>query len=257
MKTKFIILGCGSSLGVPRADGFWGKCDKNVKQNYRTRCSAIIKGISKNILIDTSPDIRYQLITNKIKNIHSVIYSHQHGDQVHGINDLRVFAIKNSKKIPIYADRATKKYLNDNFHYCFNDTTDYKAILTLNNIKKKFFFLDKNKKIEIKTFPVEHGSIQSQSIIVNDKCAYISDSNRIYNKDLNNFKNLKYLIIDCLRINPHPSHFSLGEVLKLTQIIKPKKTILTNMHSDLDYNYLLKNLPKNIIPGYDGLSLDI
>ena len=257
MKTKFIILGCGSSLGVPRADGNWGKCNKYEKKNYRTRCSALIKSKSKNILIDTSPDLRQQLIRNKIKNIDCVIYSHQHGDQVHGINDLRIFSIKKSKKIPIYADLETKKYLINNFSYCFNNTQDYSAILSLNNIKKKFVFFDNYNRIEIRSIPVEHGRIQSQSIIVNNTCAYISDANKIYSKDLKKFKNLKHLIIDCLRIKHHPSHFNLSEVINLTKIIKPKKTILTNLTSDLDYNYLLQNLPKNIVPAYDGMSFYI
>ena len=137
MKVKFIILGCGSSLGVPRADGYWGKCNKKEKKNYRTRCSAFIKSKIKNILIDTSPDLRSQLLVNNIRNIDSVIYTHMHGDQVHGINDLRVFAIKNKKKIPIYADRSTGKYLKDNFSYCFKNTPGYGAILKLNILKKK------------------------------------------------------------------------------------------------------------------------
>ena len=140
MKIKFIILGCGSSLGVPRADGTWGKCDPNEKKNYRTRCSALIKSYSKNILIDTSPDLRHQLITNNITNIDHVIYTHKHGDQIHGINDLRIFSLKNSKKVPVYADNETREYLNNNFSYCFNNTPGYKAILKLNKIKKNFLF---------------------------------------------------------------------------------------------------------------------
>ena len=143
MKIKFIILGCGSSLGVPRADGNWGKCDSKEKKNYRTRCSAIIKSKLKNILIDTSPDLRHQLIKNNITNIDLVIYSHKHGDQVHGINDLRIFSLKNSKKIPVFADYETKKYLYNNFNYCFNDNPNYKAILKLNLLKKNFRFFGK------------------------------------------------------------------------------------------------------------------
>ena len=101
MKTFLTILGCGSSMGVPRADGFWGSCDKNNKKNYRTRCSVFISKGNNNILIDTSPDLRFQLLKNKIKNITSVLYSHMHADQTHGINDLRVFFLKNKKKINI------------------------------------------------------------------------------------------------------------------------------------------------------------
>ena len=138
MKIKFIILGCGSSLGVPRADGSWGNCDPKEKKNYRTRCSAFIKSNIKNILIDTSPDLRHQLIKNKINNIDYVIYSHKHGDQVHGINDLRVFSLKNKKKISVYADYQTGKYIKNNFSYCFKSTPSYKAILKLFNLKKRF-----------------------------------------------------------------------------------------------------------------------
>jgi len=257
MKIKFIILGCGSSLGVPRADGNWGKCSPKVKRNYRTRCSALIKSSLKNILIDTSPDLRHQLIKNNISNIDTVLFTHLHGDQVHGINDLRVFSLKNSKKIPVYADKNTAKYIKNTFSYCFHDRPAYPAILKLNKLKKKISFSNKDNSISIKSIPVQHGNIKSQSFIINDKCAYVSDANKIYDKDLKFFKNLKFFIIDCLRIKKHPSHYNLNEVIELTKIIKPKKTILTNLHSDLDYNYLLKILPKNIIPAYDGMSFYI
>ena len=217
----------------------------------------LIKSSLKNILIDTSPDLRHQLIKNNISNIDSVFFTHLHGDQVHGINDLRVFSLKNVKKIPIYADINTAKYIKNTFSYCFYDRPNYPAILKLNKLKKKTSFLHKDKSILINSIPVQHGNIQSQSFIINNKCAYVSDANKIYDKDLKFFKNLKFFIIDCLRINKHPSHYNLNEVIQLTKIIKPKKTILTNLHSDLDYNYLLKILPKNIVPAYDGMSFYI
>ena len=254
---KFIILGCGSSMGVPRPDGFFGNCNPNNKKNYRTRCSALIKTKDENVLIDTSPDIRQQLINNKIKKIDKVFYSHMHADQTHGINDLRVFSFKKEKKIPVFADYETKKYLYNNFNYCFNDSPNYKAILKLNLIKKNFKFFNKNNTISIKTVPVQHGKIKSQSFIINKSCAYISDANKIYKKDMIFFKNLNYFIIDCLRHHKHPSHFNLSEVIELTKILKPKKTILTNLHSDLDYNDLINILPKNIVPAYDGMSFYI
>ena len=136
MKIKFIILGSGYSLGVPRADGYWGKCDSKEKKNYRTRCSAFIKSKIKDIVIDTSPDLRNQLISNNIKNIDCVLFTHKHGDQIHGINDLRVFSLKYKQKIPIYADLNTGKYLKKSFSYCFNDSPGYKAILKFNLLKK-------------------------------------------------------------------------------------------------------------------------
>ena len=257
MKVKFIILGCGSSLGVPRADGNWGDCNPKIKRNYRTRCSAFIKSKIKNILIDTSPDLRHQLIKNNITNVNCVIYSHKHSDQVHGINDLRVFSYKNNEKMPVYADYETGKYIKSNFSYCFNSTPSYKAILKLNKLKKNFSFSKNGKSISIKSVPVKHGRIKCQSFIINKSCAYVSDANKIYNKDLKHFKNLNYFVIDCLRLNHHPSHFNLSEVIELTEYLKPKKAILTNLHADLDYNYLLKILPKNIVPAYDGMSFYI
>ncbi len=257
MKVKFIILGCGSSLGVPSADGNWGDCNPKIKRNYRTRCSAFIKSKIKNILIDTSPDLRHQLIKNNITNVNCVIYSHKHGDQVHGINDLRVFSYNNNEKMPVYADYETGKYIKNNFSYCFNSTPSYRAILKLNKLKKNFSFSKNGKSISIKSVPVKHGKIKCQSFIINKSCAYVSDANKIYNKDLKHFKNLNYFVIDCLRLNHHPSHFNLSEVIELTEYLKPKKAILTNLHADLDYNYLLKILPKNIVPAYDGMSFYI
>ena len=257
MKIKFTILGSGYSLGVPRADGYWGKCNPKEKKNYRTRCSAFIQSYIKNIIIDTSPDIRQQLIKNNIKNIDCALFSHKHGDQIHGINDLRVFSLKSNQKIPIYADLETGNYLKNNFSYCFNNSPGYNAILELNLLKKNFLFKKKGESISIRSIAVQHGKILSQSFIINKSCAYVSDANKIYNKDLKFFKNLKYLIVDCLRINKHPSHFNLYDVIEITKITKPKKTILTNLNTDLDYNYLLKNLPRNIVPAYDGMSFSI
>ena len=141
---KFIILGCGSSMGVPRPDGFFGNCDPKNKKNYRTRCSALIKTSSQNILIDTSPDLRQQLLNNKIKKIDKVFYSHMHADQTHGINDLRTFYIQNKKQINVYSDNITAKYLKKTFGYCFSkNNQEYPATLKLNKINKDLFIKDK------------------------------------------------------------------------------------------------------------------
>jgi phosphoribosyl 1,2-cyclic phosphate phosphodiesterase len=254
MSFKFIILGSGSSMGVPRIDGFFGKCDPKNKKNHRTRCSALISFNNFNILIDTSPDIRSQLLKNKVKSIDAVLYSHPHADQTHGINDLRPFFLLNKKKIPVFADTYTSKYLKNNFSYCFLKKSEYPPILELNKITKVMNF---KKRIKIKAIPVQHGSIKCLSFIINKKLAYASDVNNIYKNDINKFKNLKYLVVDCLRFKKHPSHFNLEDIIELTDKIKPKETILTNLHSDLDYKHLLKILPKHIKPGYDNLTLNI
>jgi len=253
MKIRFTILGCGSSMGVPKANGDWGKCNPLERKNYRTRCSALITTKNKNILIDTSPDLREQMIKNKIKKINNVLYSHLHADQTHGINDLRVFYMKNKKKIIIYADQSTSKYLKDNFSYCFKNTTNYPSILNLKLIKKKTIIDG----VLIDSIPVRHGKINSQCYIINKKCAYASDVDLIYEKDIKNFFKIDNLVIDCLRFKYHPTHYNLDDVLKLVKNLKPKKTILTNLHSDLDYNNLLKYLPKDVLPAYDGMNFNI
>ena len=253
---KFIILGCGSSMGVPRPDGFFGNCDPNNKKNYRTRCSALLKTSKENILFDTSPDLRQQLLRHKIKKINKVLYSHMHGDQTHGINDLRSFYINSKKQIDVFADKFTAKYLKQTFSYIFKSySKEYPATLKINKLKNYFFLINEKKKIKIRSIEVDHGKVKSNCFIIDKKLAYISDVSRIYNKDFKYFKNLKYLIIDCLRFEKHPAHFNLSDVINLNYYLKPKKSILTNLHTDLDYNYLLKILPNNVIPAHDGLSI--
>ena len=254
MSIKFTILGCGSSLGVPRIDGYFGSCNPKIKENFRTRCSALISNQSYNILIDTSPDIKSQLLQNKISVIHKVFYTHMHGDQTHGINELRGFYLKNKKKIDVYADKATTKYLLDSFKYCFNDGYGYPSILSLNKLKKKHIFISNKNKITIESIQVDHGKIKSILYKINNICAYASDINKINKKDINKIKNIKYLVIDCLRYIPHPSHYNLEDVLNLVELIKPKNTILTNLHSDIDYKRIKKILPKNVKPAFDGMS---
>ena len=253
---KFIILGCGSSMGVPRPDGFFGNCDPNNKKNYRTRCSALIKTDVENILIDTSPDLRTQILKQKIKKIDKVFYSHMHADQTHGINDLRSFFISSKKPINVFADKITSKYLKKNFSYCFHThSREYPATLKLNDISKKLFIKNKKKDISIKPVKVQHGNVCSICYVVDQKLAYISDVSKIFKKDYKYFKNLKYLIIDCLWYKNHPSHFNLEKSLEMIKKFSPKKAILTNLHTDIDYKEIKKILPKNIIPAHDGLSV--
>ena len=255
---KFIILGCGSSLGVPRSDGSFGKCNPKNKKNYRSRCSAVIKTKSETVLIDTSPDLRQQLVNNNIKVIDKVFYSHMHADQTHGINDLRIFYIKKKKTIPVFADNPTKNYLYNTFKYCFvKNSKEYPAILKLNSINKKLDIQDGKKKLNIRPVKVKHGKIHSICYIIDEKLAYISDVSEIKKKDYKHFTNLKYLILDCLRLKRHPLHLNLEESLNIIKKLKPQKSILTNLSSDLDYNYLLRKLPKNIKPAYDGLTITL
>ena len=257
MSIKFIILGSGSSMGVPRADGYSGVCDLKNKKNYRSRCSALIKFNDENILIDTSPDLRQQLLNNKIKSISKVFYTHLHADQTHGINDLRPFFLINKKQIPVFANKKTAKYLYTTFKYCFQSAYDYPSTLKLNNLKKSHVFKNKKNQILIESISVKHGKIDSLCYLINKKLAYASDISLFYKKDMKKLMKLKYLIIDCLWYRNHPAHFNLNQVLDLVKLLKPKKTILTNMHSDFDYEVLKKSLPGHIVPGYDGMKVNL
>ena len=253
---KFTILGCGSSIGVPWITGNWGNCNKNNKFNQRTRCSAFIKKKNLSILIDTSPDIKKQFIDNKIKNIDYVLYTHEHADQTSGIFELRPFFWKNKKQIQIFANKKTLKKLQKKHDYCFYGGQGYIPILKGNLVKKNFFLKKSGSTIKITSFDVKHGEIKSTAYVIG-KLAYISDCNRVFTKDLDKLSNLKYLVIDCLKFNKHQSHFNLEDAIKLSKKIKVKNTILTNLHSDLDYGLLKKTLPKNIYPAFDGMTLNI
>ncbi|MBA1337281.1 MAG: phosphoribosyl 1,2-cyclic phosphate phosphodiesterase [Pelagibacterales bacterium] len=264
MKNKFIILGCGNSMGVPRIDSFWGKCKKSNKKNIRTRCSAIIIKGSNSVLIDTSPDIRAQLIKNKIKNISSVIYSHEHADQTNGLFELRPFTfsknknlkIQSRKIIDLYGSKKTMYLLKKRFDYCFKKNSIYPQIVKSNIAKKTFSLGRGDEKINIKTLTVKHGLVKSTAYIFN-KIAYISDCSDLSIIKMKNLNNLKYLIIDCLKIDKNYAHFNLDECLYINKHLKPKKMILTNLHTDLDYDHLLSILPKNVIPAYDGLKISL
>jgi phosphoribosyl 1,2-cyclic phosphate phosphodiesterase len=251
LKSKFTILGCGSSLGTPWITNYSGKLKKDLK-NQRTRCCAHIQKGNLSVLIDTSPDIKNQFLKNKIKSLDAIIYTHEHADQTSGIFEMRPFFWKNKKKIPIYGSSRTINELKDKYTFCFSRRHGYKPIMKANIIKNKFIIKKKITSLKIDSFDVTHGLIKATGFVI-EKIAYISDCNHIPNKSLNKLLNLNYLIIDCLRKKKHPSHFNYDDALRLINKVKPKKAILTNLHVDLDYFKLKKKLPKNIIPAYDGL----
>jgi len=256
MKSKLIILGCGNSTGVPTINDRWGRCDKKNKKNIRTRCSAIIIKGSNSILIDTSPDIKNQFIKNKIKKISSVIYTHEHSDQTNGLFELRPLYWVKKKRINIYGTSKTIRHLRKRFDFCFNKTTNYLPIVKGNILKRNFSLGSLKEKVFFKTLLLKHGAVKSVAYIF-ENSAYISDCNDLSIINIQALKNLRYLIIDCLKIKKNFAHFNLKESLYIQKHLKPKKTILTNLHYDLDYNELLRKLPKNVVPAYDGMVLNL
>jgi phosphoribosyl 1,2-cyclic phosphate phosphodiesterase len=255
LKDKFTILGCGSSLGAPWITNYWGNCDKKNKKNLRTRCCAHFQHKDISILIDTSPDLKIQFRQNNLTNVDAVIYTHEHADQTSGIFELRPIFWKNRKKIDIYGSKKTIKDLKIRYDFCFKPISGYKPIVKEHLIKDTFFIRKNKNKIKIKSFEIQHGFIKASAYIIN-KTAYLSDCSNIPNKFKKHLLNLEYLIIDCLRIKFHPGHFNLKTAISLSQEFNPKKTILTNLHVDLDYKKLKKQLPLNIVPAYDGMKFN-
>jgi len=255
MKNKFTILGCGSSLGSPWITNYWGNCNKKDKKNIRTRCCAHFQYKDISTLIDTSPDIKSQFKQNKITDVDAVIYTHEHADQTSGIFELRPFFWKNKKKIDIFASKKTIKELKSKYDFCFKPKQGYTPIAKDHVVKNNFFIQKGNNRININSFEVQHGLIKATAFIVN-KIAYLSDCSHIPNRSKHLLYNLDYLIIDCLRIKFHPGHFNLDTAKLLSKELKPKKTILTNLHVDLDYEKLKKKLPPNIVPAFDGMSFN-
>jgi phosphoribosyl 1,2-cyclic phosphate phosphodiesterase len=255
LKNKFTILGCGSSLGSPWITQNWGKCDKKNKKNIRSRCCAHIQYNDISILIDTSPDIRQQLIDNKIKNVDSIIFTHEHADQTAGIFEFRPFFFLKKKKIPIYCNVQTKKRIISSYPWLFKNSKLYPEIMKIKSTSNKFVIKKNKTKINFTSLDVKHGNVKTRGYLFNN-IAYISDCKSIPNKTLLKMKNLNVLIIDCFRLKKHITHLDINSSLKLIKFLKPKKSILINMHVDLDYKKLKLSLPKNIIPAYDGLSFN-
>ena len=254
MKNKFTILGCGSSLGSPWITNYMGSLKKNIK-NIRTRCCAHIKYKDLSILIDTSPDIKNQFLRNNINSLDAIVYTHEHADQTSGIFEMRPFFWKNKNKIPVYGSKKTIKELLKKYTFCFRPRQGYQPIMTENIVKNNFKIKKGKTVLNMRVLEVDHGLIKASGFLF-EKIAYISDCNKIPENSLKYLYNLDYLIIDCLKKDPHPSHFNYTEAIEMVSELKPKKTIFTNLHTDLDYKFLKKKLPNNIIPAYDGISFN-
>ncbi len=255
---ELTVLGCGSSFGVPLSHNKWGNCDKSNPKNYRTRPSIYLKKAEKSILIDTSPDLRHQLITNKIDKIDSVLFTHSHADHIHGINDLRSISLINRGKIPVFGDEFTLKEIKNSFSYLFKKegAHSYEPILEENIINNDEFELNSFK---IKVIRQNHGNIDSYGFIFDGKLAYNLDVKYFYDKDyLKKIRNIDCWFIGCLRYEEHPSHASYQQVLNWISKVKAKQTYLSHMTALIDYNVEFEKLSANYVyPSYDGLKLSI
>lgn len=254
-----IILGCGSSGGVPRINGNWGVCDPNNPKNKRTRTSLLVQHQGKNLVIDTSPEFRIQMLREEITAIHGVLYTHDHADQVHGIDDIRAYSDMGRHPIMCYADPVTAEILQMRFGYIFHEKpgSGYPPVMYLRGFEDyKPFQVETFGHVDITAFEAPHGKITARGFIIGNM-AYIPDVNSLSDKVLDLLKtNIDIWIVDCLRYKEHNTHANLQQVLEWHQYVQPKQMILTNLHIDLDYETLVKELPSGIAPAYDGLKID-
>ena len=259
---KFTILGCGSSGGVPRLGNNWGDCDPTNPKNNRRRCSLLIErsdasGTTR-VLIDTSPDMRAQLLDAGVGNLDAVVYTHAHADHVHGIDDLRQVVFIRKERLDVWADGATQDALLSHFGYAFAqpEGSPYPPILNLRTIDGDVTISGAGGDITLTPFEVRHGVIDALGFRINN-LAYLPDVSEIPDIALPALENLDCWILDALRREPHPTHFHLDRSLEWIARMAPKRAILTNMHIDLDHETVQAETPNHIDAAFDGMTIHL
>jgi phosphoribosyl 1,2-cyclic phosphate phosphodiesterase len=255
---EVVILGSGSSGGVPRGDGDWGACDPAEPKNRRTRCSALIRRHgadgATSVLIDTSPDLRAQMLAAEVRHVDAVLYTHDHADQTHGIDDLRVFAMRSRRRIPAYMDSATRDALTDRFRYIFEMVEGYPPILEPQDIPAHgapWSVSGAGGAVPVVTFDQAHGPIRS----VGYRCgpvAYSSDVSDLDDRAIEAVRGCDLWIVDALRWTAHPTHAHVDKTLDWIARAQVGRAVLTNLHIDLDYNALSSVLPDHVEVAFDG-----
>ncbi|TYB80439.1 MBL fold metallo-hydrolase [Maritimibacter fusiformis] len=259
-RLTFTILGCGSSGGVPRLGNNWGDCDPTNPRNRRGRCSMLItredSGGATQVLIDTSPDLRAQLLDADVATLDAVVYTHSHADHVHGIDDLRQVVFNRRARLPVWADPATQEALYARFGYAFMqpEGSAYPPILDMHTIDGAFTIEGAGGPITLTPFEVEHGRIDALGFRVHD-LAYLPDVSRIKRHAWEILQNLDCWVLDALRRDPHPTHAHLAQSLEWLEQSGARRGVLTNMHIDLDYETVKAETPDHITPAYDGMTI--
>ena len=264
MSLKFTILGCGSSGGVPRPALGWGDCDPRNPKNRRRRTSLLVErrnsaGVTR-ILVDTSPDLREQLLATDVDWLDAVLYTHEHADHCHGIDDLRGLFIHKRKRVPIHVDERTAHALHQRFGYCFTAPpgSEYPPIASEHRLTAGQPVQVEGAGGALTALPIlqDHGDITSLGFRFG-RLAYSCDLIRLPPASLAALTDLDVWIVDALRYRPHPTHLCVEETLELIEALKPRRAILTNLHSDLDYDELRRRLPPHVEPAYDGLTIEL
>jgi phosphoribosyl 1,2-cyclic phosphate phosphodiesterase len=262
MNLKVTILGCGTSGGVPRIGGEWGACDPDNPKNRRRRCAVLVEregagGVTR-VLVDTPPDLREQLLDVGVGLLDGVLYTHEHADHCHGIDDLRMVCYNGRRRVNVYHDAATGRVLRQRFDYCFETPpgSEYPSVLKPHEIVPgEMVHIDgPGGTIEAMPFRQRHGSGESLGFRFGG-LAYSPDVSDLPEETLPLLGGLDVWIVDALRYTGHPSHFSVEQTLAWIERLKPKRAVLTHMHVDLDYAELSRQLPNGVEPGYDGMVL--
>ncbi|HAQ35348.1 MAG: phosphoribosyl 1,2-cyclic phosphodiesterase [Maricaulis sp.] len=262
------ILGSGSSGGVPRLNGDWGACDPSNPKNARLRCSLLVEaaetieqfdsGETTNILVDTSPDLRAQMLVTRTTRLDAVLYTHDHADQTHGIDDLRPFVYTARKRMPVWMSDATRQSLMRRFYYAFEGMgPHYHSILealALPSWGETFKIDGPGGSVGVQAFELEHGKIMSTGFRFGP-IAYSPDVNVVPDAAFDVLRGIDTWIVDALRDAPHPTHASVTDALGWLERSKARQGVLTNLHIDLDYAKLAAKLPEGVQPAYDGLSV--
>lgn len=263
MSLKFTILGCGSSMGVPRVALGWGECDPNNPKNRRRRCALLVERVGAGgrtrVLVDCTPDLRMQLLDAEVDSLDGVLFTHEHADHTHGVDDLRPLFVKNRRRVDVWLDEPTSAAMHARFGYCFASPpgSEYPPILTEHRLVPGHPVTIEGQGGPIVAMPVlqNHGDIKSLGFRFGN-VAYSADIKNLPVESVQALAGLDVWIVDALRKSPHPTHFNLDEALAWIARIKPKRAILTNMHTDMDYAALQGILPHGVVPGFDGLTLE-
>jgi len=265
MTLTFTILGCGSSMGVPRVALGWGECDPSNPRNRRRRCSLLVErtnaqGHKTRVLVDCSPDLRMQLLDAEVDWVDGVLITHEHADHTHGIDDLRPLFVHRRRRVDVYMDEPTSRAMHARFGYCFMTPpgSEYPPIASEKRLVPGHRVAVDGKGGPIEALPVlqEHGDIPSLGFRFGN-LAYSADIKGLPADSIAALSGLDVWIVDALRKSPHPSHFNLDEALDWIARVKPKRAILTNLHTDMDYAALRAHLPATVEPAYDRMSVTL
>tara|TARA_A100001011_G_C14212359_1_gene800510 strand:- start:197 stop:973 length:777 start_codon:yes stop_codon:yes gene_type:complete len=254
MSIEVTILGCASSSGVPAVGNNWGKCNPQNPKNRRLRSSILVKSNKTSILIDATPDLRQQLLNADVQKLDGVLITHTHADHINGIDDFRFLNVIMKKSIELYASKKSMIEIENRFGYVLKELVPeakgffYKPHLKPNIINSDFNIKDLN----IIPFQQDHGYSESTGFRINNM-AYSSDVVNLSEEAFSKLNNLDLWIVDCLRYEPHQTHSHLEKTLQWIKRVKPKRSVLTHMNIEVDYDDIQALLPNNCEAAFDGM----